>query len=1591
MSGSYIWIPDEKQVWAVGLVQEAKKGKSVKVQTKDGKEKKVEGPLTKYDTVSQDDLSRECENLVELDSFTEGLILHHIKERFARGTIYTFVGSILVAVNPFRRLDVYGEDTMMQVWNQTRDGRGGGASPHVFAIAAQALYDLRETNRNQAVLISGESGAGKTETTKKILQFISTMAAAVDTGVIPPKNTAEGSMSIEDQILGTNPILESFGNAKTIKNNNSSRFGKYMEIEFNDNNRIIGSAIRTYLLEKNRVMAQGPNERNYHIFYMLLAGASKDMKQEFGLDGKKDPEQWNILSMSGCTKVSGRNEKAEYVELVNAFEQLHFDSDAIKTIFQLLGAVLHIGNVTFKSLGEGSEVEDKSVVAQVATLIGIADPAVLEECMCNKELIINRERTLVKLSPDQAKAQRNALATFLYSAVFDSLVVKINETLGKAGEENDGDTSSKRDIGILDIFGFEVFAVNSFEQLCINYCNERLQTFFNEVIFEKEIQIYRDEHIDLADITFQDNLGCVRIIDGAKGHGIFSLLDEECIVPQGSDTKLLHKMNSGFAEKKSANFSTYYATGSRKNPDDFIVKHFAGDVSYNITDFMEKNKDTMNEAMVHVVENSSLPLVHEAAAPDDEHHSDDHSTHSGRSGGKKSKITISKKFKNNLDELMTTLHSKQPAFCRCLKPNDSAKADKFECPLLLSQMKYSGLFEAIKIRKSGFAVRIACRAFYLKYRALVPLSKCEEYGIKQEPLPREGKDGGNTQAVAEAVRAQCKALLKALEGCFGGDKGKSTVSADVVKESIEWFVNKKGEAKKWVIGDTKVFLRTTHALAIFDRERSERIVPPAVSKIQRCMRHFLSVGREQRLANLAEKEKQTEERNLAREQRGFTIAAQESYDENETYRDSLDKVARAAQHRARERAEELRRLAIKKNKCSIKLQALVRGKLGRVKGRTYMCETRFEKALIVRDETALYIALKKAQAMGVRSKAISAYKKSASAVILDVLSEAHVVEQLVEAIKSDSDYLLTDAINNAEASHMGFLPQVATAKHLLSSHKRLKVGLRWLHHQLSAADTVPLLLQSVDYIRRLIKEAATKGLHHEPVCEEALFRISKIKRLVSVRDQMRVACEMVSKKAMESAMETRSKFVKIFGEEVFDEEVVAIKNMLRMISCIPSIASYAHHGEDSDEDKSSSESELSSDEEDEEEEEEEEEQDEEEGSGGEAEGKADDEADADNTTATANKPKGKSKKSKTASASAANDDPQAQLAKAAKSRRKAARVRLLEERAAVKAAEAAAPTADVMLPTWLRELFLLQKKVASRSTAQEELDYHLVTKKINRLCPSASTLREYQRVFKWTIAFCTWLPDHPRHDSEIHPFGNDIGSGSGAGAGAGNNGSGNGSSQETDMFAPPSDGAATYHEADTEEAQIKLQSMTLKSRVAARNKGSDIPHSTARAAAGKASNPIDPATGKDKYGRTASKLLSSTKNLGHRGTGSGHAFGPPTHKQNKSRVDLRDGINSNGGSSSSSSTATSRASRRPISALVQDYSAGGLKPHYMGSKSTVSHGRTASEKLREAALKKGRAHGTRSGAGADQIIEDAIEALGDREKNARSRHGSAWT
>jgi myosin-7 len=413
-----------------------------------GKDVTKPGAITKYDAIAGAALEEECENLVDLESFNEGIILHHVKTRFNKQVIYTFVGSILIALNPYKPLDLYGVPVMEATMNKIK--AAAKLPPHVFSIGATALFNLRMEGKDQAVLISGESGAGKTEATKRILQFLSTMAGSTSSRV---------GVSVEKQILDSNPLLESFGNAKTLRNNNSSRFGKFMEVNFDRKNNIKGCNVVAYLLEKSRVVRQTPNERNYHAFYMLLEGASKEMRREYEM---KPADQFYYLGQSGCTTIPRRSDKEEFEELLKAMESLNFDPAVRIQIFQSLAGILHLGNLNFVpgTGGDGSQISNGNECRIVATLLGI-NASALETALCFRESTVRGETTFSPLTPIKAVDQRDALAKYAYGRIFDTIVSRVNQSLfrGRVGSS----------IGVLDIFGFE----GEFPNSC-SYCWNRL-------------------------------------------------------------------------------------------------------------------------------------------------------------------------------------------------------------------------------------------------------------------------------------------------------------------------------------------------------------------------------------------------------------------------------------------------------------------------------------------------------------------------------------------------------------------------------------------------------------------------------------------------------------------------------------------------------------------------------------------------------------------------------------------------------------------------------------------------------------------------------------------------------------------------------------------------------------------------------------------------------------------------------------------------------------------------------------------------------------------------------------------------------------
>uniref|UniRef100_A0A8C1R394 Myosin VIIBb n=1 Tax=Cyprinus carpio TaxID=7962 RepID=A0A8C1R394_CYPCA len=546
----------------------------------------------------------------------------------------------------------------------------GELPPHIFAIADSCYYNMRRKNRNQCCIISGESGAGKTESTKLILQFL----AAVS-----------GQHSwVEQQIIQANPVLEAFGNAKTIRNDNSSRFGKYVEIFFNKEGAIEGAHMEQYLLEKSRVCHQAPQERNYHIFYCMLSGMPSDHKKTLSLG---DASQFKYLSEGNCLTCDGRDDTEEFGRIRSALKILTFSDRDCWEIFKLLAAILHMGNIDFQSYA--------SVTLQV-------DDAVLEKSLTHRSFMTNREIVTKPLSSEKAIHTRDAFAKAIYGRLFVWMFTKINSAIHKP--QTDKPTYTRKSIGLLDIFGFENFRQNSFEQLCINYANEHLQQFFVRHIFKLEQDEYSKEGISWKHIAFNDNQKILDLL-AVKPLNILALIDEESTFPKGTDATMLNKMN------KEHNGNKLYMSSKSNHGMQFGVKHFAGTVYYDCEGFLEKNRDSLSMDIMELFKKSSnkmLKLIFE------------------KDTNTNSISTLSGQFRHSLDSLMKALSLCQPFFIRCFKPNDKKMPMVFNRELCMQQLRYSGMLETIKIRKLGYPIRHTFRDFLQRYRVLLktPAANC---------------------------------------------------------------------------------------------------------------------------------------------------------------------------------------------------------------------------------------------------------------------------------------------------------------------------------------------------------------------------------------------------------------------------------------------------------------------------------------------------------------------------------------------------------------------------------------------------------------------------------------------------------------------------------------------------------------------------------------------------------------------------------------------------------------------------------------------------------------------------------------------------
>nr|XP_012325028.1 unconventional myosin-VIIa [Aotus nancymaae] len=645
------------------------------------------------------------EDMIRLGDLNEAGILRNLLIRYRDHLIYTYTGSILVAVNPYQLLSIYSPEHIRQYTNK----KIGEMPPHIFAIADNCYFNMKRNSRDQCCIISGESGAGKTESTKLILQFLAAIS---------------GQHSwIEQQVLEATPILEAFGNAKTIRNDNSSRFGKYIDIHFNKRGAIEGAKIEQYLLEKSRVCRQAPDERNYHVFYCMLEGMSEDQKKKLGLGQASD---YNYLAMGNCITCEGRVDSQEYANIRSAMKVLMFTDTENWEISKLLAAILHLGNLqyearTFENL-DACEVLFSPSLATAASLLEV-NPPDLMSCLTSRTLITRGETVSTPLSREQALDVRDAFVKGIYGRLFVWIVDKINAAIYKPPSQDV--KSSRRSIGLLDIFGFENFAVNSFEQLCINFANEHLQQFFVRHVFKLEQEEYDLESIDWLHIEFTDNQDALDMIAN-KPMNIISLIDEESKFPKGTDTTMLHKLNS------QHKLNTNYIPPKNNHETQFGINHFAGVVYYETQGFLEKNRDTLHGDIIQLVHSSRNKFIKQIFQAD---------VAMGAETRKRSP-TLSSQFKRSLELLMRTLGACQPFFVRCIKPNEFKKPMLFDRHLCVRQLRYSGMMETIRIRRAGYPIRYSFVEFVERYRVLLP-------GVK--PAYKQGDLRGTCQRMAEAV------------------------------------------------------------------------------------------------------------------------------------------------------------------------------------------------------------------------------------------------------------------------------------------------------------------------------------------------------------------------------------------------------------------------------------------------------------------------------------------------------------------------------------------------------------------------------------------------------------------------------------------------------------------------------------------------------------------------------------------------------------------------------------------------------------------------------------------------------------------------
>ncbi|KAJ6575419.1 P-loop containing nucleoside triphosphate hydrolase protein [Mycena capillaripes] len=690
-----------------------------------------------------------------LTTISNESINDNLQKRWTNAEIYTYIGAVLISVNPFRDLGIYTEETLAKYRGKNRLE----VPPHVFSIAETSYYNMNAYHENQCVIISGESGAGKTEAAKRIMQYIAAVSGGQDSSI----------QEIKDMVLATNPLLESFGCAKTLRNNNSSRHGKYLEIMFNTHGEPVGAQITNYLLEKGRVVGQIENERDFHIFYQFTKGATSDQREMFGLQG---PEAYVYTSQSNCLDVSDIDDVEDYQETIKAMQVIGLSPDEQSEIWRMLAIILWLGNVQFNEMDDGnSSIADAGVTDFVGYLME-ADAALVQKVLTSKIVETQRGGRRgsvydVPLNPSQASSARDALAKAIYNNLFEWIVSRINVSMKPR-------TAHAQIIGILDIFGFEIFEDNSFEQLCINYVNEKLQQIFIELTLKTEQEEYVREQIKWTPIKYFNNKIVCDLIEERRPPGIFAALNDACATAHADPTAA----DSSFMQRASALASNahFEARGSQ-----FLVRHYAGDVMYNVAGMTDKNKDSLNKDLLDLVASSGNQFL-QTLFPD---RPDPNS--------KKRPPTAGDRIKASAGALVDNLMKAQPAYIRTIKPNQNRSGSEYDTKAILHQIKYLGLQENIRVRRAGFAYRNTFEKMVERFYLLSPqTSYAGEYTWHGD------------------AKSGCEQILK--------DTG-------IAKE-------------EWQMGVTKAFIKNPETLFALETMR-DRYWHNMAGRIQRAFRNYM--------------------------------------------------------------------------------------------------------------------------------------------------------------------------------------------------------------------------------------------------------------------------------------------------------------------------------------------------------------------------------------------------------------------------------------------------------------------------------------------------------------------------------------------------------------------------------------------------------------------------------------------------------------------------------------------------------------------------------------------------------------------------------